>query len=152
MMSGRALNLLRPLLHVSFERACTTCQTEGGDPTDLFKENLHLTVPSEKRGAQSLQAERVCTARPPEDEVDLANLLASHWRYLGQKRVQLVNIGYAPLTEGLHDKGPAMRAQDFRRPAYIFSSQGGVAPAITESLAPGRLQKPDGHFDLQGAP
>ena len=48
--SGRAVNLLRSLLHTSFQKARVTYQTEGGHPEDPFKENLHMTAPSEKKG------------------------------------------------------------------------------------------------------
>ena len=65
MSSGRAVSLLRAILHSPFERARTTYQSDGGDLEDPFKGNLHMTVPSEKEGATSLQVERLRTTRPP---------------------------------------------------------------------------------------
>jgi hypothetical protein len=66
--TDRTINLLRSKLQEVFEQAAMAFRREAGELEVVeakFKENLHVSIPSEKRGAKPLRVERVCTTRPP---------------------------------------------------------------------------------------
>jgi len=83
MPTGRLVNTLRARLQNAFMQALVEKQQDVLDHEERFKENLHLSLPSERTGTKPCQVERVCTTRPPDEVLGLAVLLGSHWAYLG---------------------------------------------------------------------
>ena len=75
----------------------------------------------------------------------MADLLGSHWAYLGQTRNLMLSLGFGPLIEGLYGVEEPLRAQDMRLPAFDVFGALDTRP-LPDSLVPEGLRYPDGQL------